>query len=112
MRTDDARVRRQSSFDARTTNSVAHARPKPYASTIPLRFGALARSTIERAAAVGADEMHISMNLATPLPPDRQADLRGTSLPPSASAELRRPRVSSRAGSGRPAHRSSPSWLT
>jgi probable F420-dependent oxidoreductase len=111
--------------------------PKPYAGTIPLFFGALVRSTIERAArlgdgvvlvaldwdetrtkirwyrnaggtgtvvlntiptypdgkvtaaaftdavltdldraaAVGADEMHISMNLVVPVPPDRQAEL-------------------------------------
>jgi alkanesulfonate monooxygenase SsuD/methylene tetrahydromethanopterin reductase-like flavin-dependent oxidoreductase (luciferase family) len=111
--------------------------PKPYAGTIPLFFGALVRSTIERAArladglvlvavdwdetrtkigwyrdacgtgtvvvntipsypdgsitaaaftdavltdleraaAVGADEMHISMNLGIPVPPDRQAEL-------------------------------------
>jgi probable F420-dependent oxidoreductase len=113
--------------------------PKPYAGTIPLFFGALVRSTIERAAqladgvvlvaldwdetrtkidwyrdaggtgtvvvntipnyphgkvtapafngavladldhaaAVGADEMHISMNLVVPVPPDRQAELLG-----------------------------------
>jgi probable F420-dependent oxidoreductase len=111
--------------------------PKPYAGTIPLLFGALTRSTIERAArlgdgvvlvaldweetrtgidryreaggtgrvlvntipsaaagpvtetaftdavladldraaAVGADEMHISLNLGTPVAPDRQAEL-------------------------------------
>ncbi|MGP4016864.1 TIGR03619 family F420-dependent LLM class oxidoreductase [Saccharopolyspora sp. 5N708] len=111
--------------------------PKPYAGTIPLFFGALVRTTIERAArladgvvlvavdfdetrtkigwyrdaggtgtvvlnaipnygdgeitaatftdavlvdldraaAVGADEMHISLNLGTPVPPQRQAEL-------------------------------------
>jgi alkanesulfonate monooxygenase SsuD/methylene tetrahydromethanopterin reductase-like flavin-dependent oxidoreductase (luciferase family) len=114
--------------------------PKPYNGTIPLFFGALLRSTIERAAhladgvvfvavdwdetrtkidwyrdaggtgavvvntiptylegevttaavtdavladleqaaAVGADEMHISLNLVNPVPPDRQVDLLGT----------------------------------
>jgi alkanesulfonate monooxygenase SsuD/methylene tetrahydromethanopterin reductase-like flavin-dependent oxidoreductase (luciferase family) len=113
--------------------------PKPYAGTIPLFFGALVRSTIERAAqlgdgvvlvavdwdetrtkigwyrdaggtgtvvlntiptypdgkvtaaaftdavladldraaAVGADEMHISMNLLVPVSPDQQAELLG-----------------------------------
>ena len=30
---------------------------------------------LDRAAAVGADEMHISLNLGTPVPPDRQAEL-------------------------------------
>jgi alkanesulfonate monooxygenase SsuD/methylene tetrahydromethanopterin reductase-like flavin-dependent oxidoreductase (luciferase family) len=111
--------------------------PKPYAGTIPLLFGAMVRSTIERAArldagvvlvamdwdetrtkigwyrdaggtgavvlnaipsygdgevtaaaftggvladldrasAVGADEVHISLNLGNPVPPDRQAEL-------------------------------------
>jgi len=114
--------------------------PKPYAGTIPLFFGALRRSTIERAAqqadgvvlvavdweetrtqigwyrdaggtgtvvvntipsypdgkvtaaaftdavvadldraaAVGADEMHISLNLVVPVPPEDQAELLGT----------------------------------
>jgi alkanesulfonate monooxygenase SsuD/methylene tetrahydromethanopterin reductase-like flavin-dependent oxidoreductase (luciferase family) len=114
--------------------------PKPYAGSIPLFFGALVRSTIERAAeradgvvlvaldwdetrtkigwyrdaggtgtvvvntipthpdgkitaaaftdavladldraaTVGADEMHISLNLVIPIPPDRQAELLGT----------------------------------
>lgn len=114
--------------------------PKPYAGTIPLFFGALVRSTIERAAqlgdgvilvaldwdetrtkigwyrdaggtgtvvlnaipgylgatvteaaftdavladldraaAVGADEVHITLNLGTPVPPDRQAELLAT----------------------------------
>jgi alkanesulfonate monooxygenase SsuD/methylene tetrahydromethanopterin reductase-like flavin-dependent oxidoreductase (luciferase family) len=116
--------------------------PKPYADTIPLFFGALTRTTIERAAHLadadgvvlvavdweetrtkigwyrnaggtgtvvvntipsypdgtitaatftdaaladldraadaGADEMHISLNLITPVPPDRQAELLGT----------------------------------
>jgi alkanesulfonate monooxygenase SsuD/methylene tetrahydromethanopterin reductase-like flavin-dependent oxidoreductase (luciferase family) len=114
--------------------------PKPYAGTIPVFFGALVRSTIERAAhradgvilvaldwdetrtkigwyrdaggtgtvvvntipthpdgkvtaaaftdaaladldraaAVGANEMHISLNLVSPVPPDRQAELLGT----------------------------------
>jgi probable F420-dependent oxidoreductase len=114
--------------------------PKPYTGTIPLFFGALVRSTIERAAqradgvvlvaldweetrtkigwyrdaggtgtvvvntiptypdgrvtaaaltdavladldraaAVGADEMHISLNLGIPVPPERQAELLGT----------------------------------
>lgn len=33
---------------------------------------------LDRAAAVGADEMHISLNLITPVPPDRQAELLGT----------------------------------
>lgn len=33
---------------------------------------------LDRAAAVGADEMHISMNLVNPVPPDRQAELLGT----------------------------------
>jgi alkanesulfonate monooxygenase SsuD/methylene tetrahydromethanopterin reductase-like flavin-dependent oxidoreductase (luciferase family) len=113
--------------------------PKPYAGSIPVFFGALVRSTIERAAkgadgvvlvaldwdetrtkidwyrnaggtgtvvvntiptyrdgevtapvfndavladldraaAVGADEMHISLKLGTPVPPDRQRDLLG-----------------------------------
>lgn len=113
--------------------------PKPYAGTIPLFFGAMVRSTIERAAqladgvvlvaldwdetgtkigwyrdaggtgtvmlntiptypegnvtaaaftdavladleraaAVGADEIHISLNLMTPVPPDRQVELLG-----------------------------------
>jgi alkanesulfonate monooxygenase SsuD/methylene tetrahydromethanopterin reductase-like flavin-dependent oxidoreductase (luciferase family) len=113
--------------------------PKPYAGTIPVRFGALVRSTIERAArladgivlvaldwdetrtkigwyrdaggagtvvvntipsyadgrvtataftdavladldrgaAVGADEMHVSLNLGTPVPPDQQVELLG-----------------------------------
>jgi probable F420-dependent oxidoreductase len=114
--------------------------PKPYAGTIPVFFGALVRSTIERAArqadgvvlvsldwdetrtkidwyrdaggtgtvvvntiptylegkvtapaftdavladldraaAVGADEIYISLNLVTPVPPDRQRELLGT----------------------------------
>jgi hypothetical protein len=30
---------------------------------------------LDRAAAVGADEMHISLNLGTPVPPNRQAEL-------------------------------------
>ncbi len=113
--------------------------PKPYAGSIPVFFGALVRSTIERAAkgadgvvlvaldwdetrtkidwyrnaggtgtvvvntiptyrdgrvtaaaftgavladrdraaAVGADEMHISLNLGIPVPPDRQRELLG-----------------------------------
>ena len=32
---------------------------------------------LDRAAAVGADEMHISLNLGVPVPPDRQAELLG-----------------------------------
>jgi hypothetical protein len=32
---------------------------------------------LDRAAAVGADEMHISMNLVIPVPPDQQAELLG-----------------------------------
>jgi alkanesulfonate monooxygenase SsuD/methylene tetrahydromethanopterin reductase-like flavin-dependent oxidoreductase (luciferase family) len=32
---------------------------------------------LDRAAAVGADEMHISLNLGIPVPPDRQAELLG-----------------------------------
>lgn len=31
----------------------------------------------ERAAAIGADEMPISLNLGVPVPPDRQAELLG-----------------------------------
>jgi probable F420-dependent oxidoreductase len=34
-------------------------------------------SDLERARAVGADEMHITLNLVTPTPPDRQAELLG-----------------------------------
>jgi hypothetical protein len=30
---------------------------------------------LDRAAAVGGDEMHITLNLGTPVPPDRQAEL-------------------------------------
>jgi len=33
---------------------------------------------LDRAAAAGADEMYISLNLGTPVPPDRQRELLGT----------------------------------
>jgi hypothetical protein len=34
-----------------------------------------ARADLELAAAAGADEMHLTLNLGTPVPPDRQVDL-------------------------------------
>jgi hypothetical protein len=33
---------------------------------------------LERAAAAGADEMHVSLNLGNPLPPHQQVDVLGT----------------------------------
>jgi alkanesulfonate monooxygenase SsuD/methylene tetrahydromethanopterin reductase-like flavin-dependent oxidoreductase (luciferase family) len=44
--------------------------------TAPAFTGAVL-ADLERAAAAGADEMHISLNLGTPMPPDRQAELLG-----------------------------------
>lgn len=41
----------------------------------PAAFTKSVRADLERAAAAGADEMHITMNLGTPVPPDRQAEL-------------------------------------
>jgi alkanesulfonate monooxygenase SsuD/methylene tetrahydromethanopterin reductase-like flavin-dependent oxidoreductase (luciferase family) len=35
------------------------------------------QADLDRATAVGADEMHISLNLVTPVPPDRQRELLG-----------------------------------
>jgi alkanesulfonate monooxygenase SsuD/methylene tetrahydromethanopterin reductase-like flavin-dependent oxidoreductase (luciferase family) len=36
------------------------------------------RADLDRAAAVGVDEMYISLNLVTPVPPERQRELLGT----------------------------------
>jgi hypothetical protein len=33
------------------------------------------QADLDRAAAVGADEMHISLNLVIPVPPNQQAEL-------------------------------------
>ena len=40
-------------------------------------FNDAALADLDRAAAAGADEMHISLKLGTPVPPDRQRDLLG-----------------------------------
>jgi alkanesulfonate monooxygenase SsuD/methylene tetrahydromethanopterin reductase-like flavin-dependent oxidoreductase (luciferase family) len=41
-------------------------------------FTRAVRADLDRAAAVGADEMYFSLNLVTPVPPDRQRELLGT----------------------------------
>jgi alkanesulfonate monooxygenase SsuD/methylene tetrahydromethanopterin reductase-like flavin-dependent oxidoreductase (luciferase family) len=37
-------------------------------------FTAAVLADVERATAAGADEMHVTLNLGTPIPPDRQAE--------------------------------------
>jgi probable F420-dependent oxidoreductase len=49
----------------------AHSEP----TTTETAFTNMMLTDIERAAAAGADEIHISLNLGTPIPPDRQAEL-------------------------------------
>lgn len=49
----------------------------PGGSPTPAGFTGAVLADLERAAAAGVDEMHISLNLGDPVPPDRQAELLG-----------------------------------
>jgi alkanesulfonate monooxygenase SsuD/methylene tetrahydromethanopterin reductase-like flavin-dependent oxidoreductase (luciferase family) len=47
----------------------------PEADVTETAFTETVRADLDRAAAAGADEMHLSLNLGTPVPPDRRAEL-------------------------------------